>query len=603
MTRAGGWLGTPGYMSPEQAESTADVDTRTDVYSLGVILYVLITGVQPFDTTQWKKLPPYEMVRQLRETDPPKPSTRIRTQDAAKLAELARRRQTEPETLTRQVRGDLECIVLQALEKDRERRYATPMELAADINRYLQNLPVSAHPASLAYRAHKYVRRHRLGVTIAVSAAVLLVSFAVAQAFELRTIRQQRDRADRVTRFMTGIFKVPNPSEARGNTVTAREILDSASQQIAANLHDPALQAQLMETMAQTYTGLGIYSRARDLTEQALAIERSLFGDRNRKTLETESYLAQLIGSQGHLADAEKQLQNIIEIQRAVVGANDPDTLDSIDRLGYVYTNEGRQSDAEKLFRETLASDRRVLGATDSHTLTTLGELSQVLTSEGRFAEADQNYAQPIAAQRQALGPDHPATLLAMSHAAENLSHEGRYAEAERLYADVLAGQRRVLGPEHPQTLRAMTFLAATMMQEGHYDEAEKLQSQIVDTKRRVLGPAHNSTLQSMELDALCLSKEGRYADAEKIFRDVIATAQQSNQPGTVAETWYNFACADAQRGHVDQAFADLDHAVEGGLVAPGSLATDPDLKSLRGDPRFDAIVAKARAANTANQK
>ena len=140
-------------------------------------------------------------------------------------------------------------------------------------------------------------------------------------------------------------------------------------------------------------------------------------------------------------------------------------------------------------------------------------------------------------------------------------------------------------------------------MQEGHYEEAEKLQSQIVESKRRVLGPAHNSTLQSMELDALCLSKEGRYADAEKIFREVIATAEQSNQPGTVAETWYNFACADAQRGQVDQAFADLDHAVEKGLVSPGALAADPDLKSLHGDPRFDAIVAKARATTTDNKK
>ena len=259
MTRAGDWVGTPGYMSPEQADANADIDTRTDVYSLGVVLYVLLTGDQPFDLSQWKKQPFYEVMRQLREIDPVKPSTKIRKQDAVTLAKLAHKRQNEPRMLVRQVSGDLDCIVLKALEKDRDRRYATPLDLAADVNRYLRNAPVSAHSAGIAYRARKYIRRHRVGVSVSAAGVVLLMGFAVAQAIELRNTRQQRDRADRITHFMTGIFKVPNPSEARGNTVTAREILDKASQQIGTNLNkDPELQAQLMETMAQTYTGLGL---------------------------------------------------------------------------------------------------------------------------------------------------------------------------------------------------------------------------------------------------------------------------------------------------------------------------------------------------------
>ncbi|MGC1372253.1 MAG: serine/threonine-protein kinase [Candidatus Sulfotelmatobacter sp.] len=604
MTRAGRWLGTPGYMSPEQAESTADVDTRTDVYSLGVILYVLITGAQPFDTTQWKNLPFHEVVRQLRDNDPPKPSTKIRTHDAEALAELARRRQTDPVTLTRQVTGDLEWIVLQAIEKDRERRYATPLELAADVNRYLQNLPVSAHPASFAYRARKYVRRHRLSVSVAISAAVVLVGFAVTQAIELRAIRQQRDRADLISRFMTGIFKVSNPSEARGNTVTGREILDQGSQQITTSLkNDPALQAQLMETMARTYAGLGLNHHAQDLTERALGIRRSLFGERNRATLETESDLGQLMGAQSHLPEAEKMLRATLQTQRQLLGPNDPDTLASMDRLAYVYANEARQAEAENLFRQTLDAERRVLGPDDQKTLSTLNELAQVLTAQGRYADSDKIYAELIAAQRRTLGSDHPATLLSMSHAAENLSHEGRYSEAEKIYADVVAAQRRVLGPKHPQTLRAMTFLAVTMMGEGHYAEADKLQSQIIEIKRRVLGPAHNSTLQSMELEALCLSNEGRYADAEKMFHDVITTAEKTGQPGVVAETWYNFACAEADRGRSDAAIADLNHAVENGLVSPGQIAADPELKSLHGDPRFNAVIEKARATSGAKKK
>jgi eukaryotic-like serine/threonine-protein kinase len=603
MTRAGDWVGTPGYMSPEQADSSADVDTRTDVYSLGVVLYVLLTGDQPFDVSHWRKQPLYEVMRQLREIDPLKPSSKIRKQDAATQARMAEKRQNDTGMLVRQISGDLDCIVLKALEKDPNRRYPTPLELAADLDRYLRNVPVSAYPAGVGYRARKYTRRHRVGVTLAATGLVLLVSFATAQAVELRKIRQQRDRADRITQFMKGIFKVPNPSEARGNTVTAREILDRAAQQISANLNkDPELQAELTETMAQTYTGLGLYGRAQDLTEHALSVERSLFGERNRKTLETESYLAQLLRARGRLPEAEKLLQTTLEAQRQVLGPNDPDTLASMDRLAYVYTNEARHREAETLLRQTLDAERRVLGPDDPQTLSTLNELAEILTPQGRYADADQIYAELIAAQRRRLGPDHPALLLSMSHAAENLEEEGRYPEAEKLYSQVIDAQRRVLGPEHPQTLRAMTMLAVTMMKEGRYAEGDKLQEQVIEAKTRVLGPTHTSTLQSMELEAMGLSREGRYAESERMFREVIETAEKTNQPATVAEAWYNFACAEAARGRPDEAFADLNHAIENGLISPGELSADPELKSLHGDPRFDALVAKARTTSGAKR-
>jgi eukaryotic-like serine/threonine-protein kinase len=603
MTRAGDWVGTPGYMSPEQADSSADVDTRTDVYSLGVVLYVLLTGDQPFDVSRWSKQPFYEVVRELCEVDPQKPSTKIRKHDAATLANVAEKRQNQPGTLVRQVSGDLDCIVLKVLERDRNRRYATPLELAADVDRFLRNVPVSAHSPGIGYRARKYARRHLVGVTVAAAGLVLLVGFAIAQSVELRKIRQQRDRADRISQFMAGIFKVPNPSEARGNTVTAREILDRASQQIGSNLtKDPELQSQLMQTMAQTYSGLGLYGLAQQLVEHTLSIQRSLFGERNRTTLATESYLAQLLRAQGRLPEAENLLQTTIATQRQVLGPKDPDTLASMDRLAYVYTNEGRHSDAEVLLRQTLEAERRVLGPDNPQTLGTMTELAEILTPQARYAEADKLYAELIAAQRRTLGPDHPSTLLSMSHAAENLEEEDRYTEAEKMYSDVIDGQRRILGPEHPQTLRAMSFLAMVLMKEGRYSEADKMQNQVIEAKARVLGPTHASTLQSMELEALGLGREGRYAESEALFRDVIDKAENSNQPATVAEAWYNFACAEAARGRADDAFADLNRAIEQGRISPGEISGDPELKSLHGDPRFDAIVAKAQATSSAKK-
>jgi serine/threonine protein kinase len=603
VTRAGGLVGTPGYMSPEQMDPlVVDVDTRSDVYSLGVVLYELLTGVLAQDTQQWESKPLHEVLRQVHEEEPTSPSTRVINDPAA--ADLAEKRSTDARQLANMLRGDLDWITLKALDRDRARRYGSPAELAADLGRYLRNEPVVARPASRAYRTKKYVQRHKFGVAAATAAALLLIAFGVLQAIQLRRITRERARADRVAKFMTGMFKISNPSEARGNAVTAREILDKSSKDIDAGLRkDPELQAQLMGTMAQTYAGLGLYARAQDLVEHAQAIQSSLFGERNRETLASESYLAQLLRAQGHLPEAEKLLLSTIAAQRQVLGPNDPDTLASMDRLGYVYANEARPADAERLFRQTLDAERKVLGPDDPQTLSTLNELAEVLTPQGRYSEADQIYGELIAAQKRTLGPDHPATLLSMSHAAENLEEEGRLPEAEKLYSDVIAAQRRILGPEHPQTLRAMTMLALTLAKEGRYSEADKLQSQVIEIKTRVLGPTHTSTLQSMEMEALGLSREGRYADAEKIFRDVIEAAEKTNQPATLAEAWYNFACAEAARGRPDEAFADLNHAIENGLISPGGLSADPELKSLHSDSRFDGLVAKARETSSAMKK
>src|SRR6204780_4101501 len=207
VTRAGGLVGTPGYMSPEQMDPTvADVDTRADVYSLGVVLYELLTGVLALDAKQWESKPFHEVLRQVHEEEPTSPSTRLSSDPAA--AAIAEKRSTDPRQLASMLRGDLDWITLKALERDRTRRYGTPAELAADLGRYLRNEPVVARPATLVYRTKKYVQRYKFGVAAATAAALLLVAFGVMQAIQLRRITRERDHADRVTKFMTGMFKV-----------------------------------------------------------------------------------------------------------------------------------------------------------------------------------------------------------------------------------------------------------------------------------------------------------------------------------------------------------------------------------------------------------
>src|SRR5471032_35996 len=329
LTRAGSFLGTPGYMSPEQADPDVhDIDTRTDVYSMGVVLYVLLTGFLPFDA---KKKSVHEVLRQLREEDPPRPSTRVgKNEDKESSTSNAARRGTDPGQLVSLLHGDLDCIAMKALEKDRSRRYGTPSELAADIRHYLNNEPVTARPASAGYRLRKYVRLHRIAVSVAAGFFLLLVGFAAAQAAQLRRITRERDRADRVTDFMSGMFKVSDPSEARGNSITAREVLDKASKDVESGLtQDPELQAQMMDAMGRVYGSLGLYGLAEGLLKNAVDIRRRVLVGENQQTLKSASLLGWTLSEGGHYPEAEKLQRDTLEIQRRILGPEHLDTLES----------------------------------------------------------------------------------------------------------------------------------------------------------------------------------------------------------------------------------------------------------------------------------
>jgi eukaryotic-like serine/threonine-protein kinase len=523
-TRVGALIGTPEYMSPEQALSSGeDVDTRTDVYSLGIIFYELLAGAPPIEL---RKVAFDEFLRRLREEDPPKPSTKIRTGDAASKTELARKRQTEPLALAKAIGGDLDSIALKALEKDRARRYGSASDFAADIGRYLQNEAVLAVPPSAAYRARKFARRHRWGLATACAFVVVL---AAAAAISIRqSIRANREAAvaEAVNNFLRNdlLAQASASSQASPRTrpdphLEVRTALDRAAERIEGKFgKQPEVEAAIRETIGQTYIDLGLHPEARTQFERALEIRRRVLGAEHPDTLATMNSLAIVDDLEGNHAEAEALLSQVLESRRRALTPENPATLASMNNLANVYIDEGKYPQAEALYRQTLEIRRRVLGPEHLDTLKSINNLARIYYSEGKYAQAEPLDIQTLEIMRRTLGSEHPATLGSMESLANVYFSEGKYAQAEALGGQTLELRRRVLGPEHPNTLASMNNLAIVYEDEGKYAEAEALDGQTLEIMRRMLGPEHPNTLQSMNNLALVYGDEGKYAEAEALF-------------------------------------------------------------------------------------
>jgi len=559
-TRLGQFVGTPGYMSPEQADSEVqDIDTRTDVYSLGVVLYVLLTGYQPFDVTMGIRPPVDVLLRKLREDDPPLPSVKL-LEDRISSITAAKARGAEPKQLAHLLRGDLDWIAMKALERDRARRYGTPLELAADLRRHLNDEPVVARPASAGYRMRKYARRHRIALGIAIGLILLLTTFSVLQGLELRRTTHERDRANlerdranrerdratRITEFMTSMFKVPDPSEARGNSITAREILDRASADMGKGLaRDAEVQSQMQYVMASTYLDLGIYSRAHELAKRSLDARASLYGPGDPSTLQSMAQFGWILDREGRDTEAEKLERQALADERRLQGAEAPLTLETMDHLAVIEEDEGHYSDAEGLARQVMETAARTLGPEADQTLLAGNHYARALWYQGRYAEAESQYRKLLEADRRVLGPDHPQTLAAMISLAVAVAAQRRVAEAERLYREVLTAQQRVLGPEHQYTVLTMENLAALSTDAGRLAEGERLHRQVLAIRLRTLGAEHPETLNSELNLADVLLKEGRVEEADKLQRRTLAVQQRVLGPQNEATLYSESNLAD----------------------------------------------------------
>jgi len=532
-TQRGEAIGTPAYMSPEQAEmSGLDVDTRTDIYSLGVILYELLAGELPYDL---EDLAGMAALVTLRETDPPTPSRRFKTL-GDRQEYIARQRHTDPGSLRRALKGDLDWITMKAMEKDRTRRYETANGLALDIQRFLHNQPVMARAPSTGYRVGKFVQRHKAGTGFAAVLLAVLVGFAVTMSVQAARIAEERDRANneaetaqQVSDFLVEIFEVTDPSEARGNTITAREILDRGAERIETELGEqPLIQARLMGTMGEAYRALGLYEPATPLLERAVTLARATLGDEDVQVARYLLGLGILYRAQGKFDEADSTLQRSRVMLEGTGEWDAEDMADVLHELGVLYAEQGRNQEAEPLFRRSLEINERLFGSNHARVAWDLNSLGAVYWSMGRLEEAEPLLERSVTIREKTLGPDHPQLAVGLTNLAVLKNEQRKFDEAEPLFRRALAIEERTLGPDHPSVGVSVMNLANLYANQERYVEAEPLFLRSLEIAEEALGPEHPDLGLSLYNLADLYQRQGELDRAEPLYRRALAIWEQA---------------------------------------------------------------------------
>ncbi|MEM9388038.1 MAG: serine/threonine-protein kinase [Pseudomonadota bacterium] len=516
--------GSPIYMSPEAVGATGkvDLDTRSDVYSLGLLLCELISGELPFPADPSLNA----LIERLRSERSLGPADWLGKQSVEQLRPLADARALTPAGLQRAVVGDLDAIVLKAIAYDREQRYASPRDMARDIDRHLRHQPIDARTPEWPYYARRFIRRNRGAAAIASIALLTLVAFAATMTLQAGRIAAERDRANReaqakglVADFLTELFSLADPNQTKGETVTARELLDQGAANIENSLDaQPAVKAELLATMGDAYRGLALFSQAQALVEKALAARRALYGENHLDTLETLGQLGLLFIDTGRYNEAETIIEQTYEGQLQLLGTDSQEALWTAVSLAVVYEQQGRFEDAATLLEDTLRNYRTQLGDDASKTLITVDRLARVYRRLGRFDESEPLALEALAGLRRTRGEDDLRTLDAVNGLAVLYAMQGRYAESEPYFEELVELTKAKLGDLHPFTFDSMNNLAAVRLDQGRIASAEPLLIATYQGRRQVFGEHHPRTLTVLMNLGRAHLELGRHDQAEEAY-------------------------------------------------------------------------------------